>query len=189
MTLPRRRQERDWPTLPVPFFGFRVIYEELARVVGDSSLGTLPPFEFADRGKIAAALALPFQTSAGLELFPTVPAKTAVLFRGLVKNHGLRDGNKRLAVTTMSTFLLANGWIPRYTNLQLYRYALRVAKHRGNYPVAAIERWVRRNCRLMSDSDLRTLRAQNRRYLAGENLFDAAFDTEKLLAAGSSGET
>ncbi len=142
-------------------------------------MGALPPFAFADRGKILSALATPFQTNEGAELFPTVPAKAAALFKGLVKNHGLADGNKRLAVTTMSTFLLANGWIPAYTNVQLYRYALRVARHPGTYPVKAIQRWIHRNCRLMSEKDLDFLRSQNRRYWAAEgDLLAVAFDPE-----------
>jgi death-on-curing protein len=178
-----RRQERDWPTLPVTFFGFRTIYEEVARAEWDSPLGALPPLAYADQGKILSALAAPFQTADGIELYPSVPAKAAAMFRGLVKNHGLHDGNKRLAVTTMSTFLLANGWIPEYTNPQLYRYALRVARHAGNYPVKAIERWVRRNCRLVSDTDLAFLRAQNRRYWAAEaDLLAIAFDPETPVA-------
>ena len=106
----------------------------------------------------------------------------AALFRGLVKNHGLGDGNKRLAVTTMSTFLLANGWVPRYTNSQLYLYALRVAAYPGNYPVAWIERWVRRNCRLMSDAELEFLREQNRGYWrADPELLTLAFDPDAAV--------
>jgi prophage maintenance system killer protein len=170
--------------LPVPFFGFEIIYEEVARLEWDSPLGKLPPLEYADRGKILSSLAAPFQTAEGVELYPTVPAKAAALFRGLVKNHGLHDGNKRLAVTTMSTFLLANGWIPAYTNAQLYRYALRVARHEGNYPVKRVQRWIHRNCRLMSDADLAFLRSQNRGYWANDvDLLAVAFDPDFPLGA------
>jgi death-on-curing protein len=177
LSVPRRRQERDWPTLPVPFFGFQIIYEELAAIEWGGPTASLPPLAFADRGKIVAALANLFVTTEGREHYPTVPAKAAAMFRGLVKNHGLRDGNKRVAVTTMSTFLLANGWIPAYTNSQLYRYAVRVAKWEGNYSVTAIERWVRRNSRLMSDADLATVREQNLRYWEGNrDLLAVAFD-------------
>lgn len=153
----RRRQERDWPTLPVPFFAFRVIYAELATKEWSGVKGDLPALEYADRDKILSALAHPFASAGGHEVYPTVPAKASAMFRGLVKNHGLGDGNKRLAVTTMSTFLLANGWVPVYTNSQLYLYARRVARHKGNYPVGSIERWIRRNTRLMSDPELEIL--------------------------------
>jgi prophage maintenance system killer protein len=165
--------------LPVPFFGFRVIYEEIAMDEWAKTKGGLPPLEYADKAKIVSALAHPFATVGGVDVYPTVPAKAAALFRGLVKNHGLTDGNKRLAVTTMSAFLLANGWVPTYTNSQLYRYALRVARHRGNYPVAAIERWIRRHTRLTSDLNLAVLRAQNRRLLAREGIHELAFDASR----------
>lgn len=171
----RRRQERDWPTLPVPFFAFRVIYVELGMIEWAREKGGLPPLDFADKAKILSALAAPFASVGGNEVYPTVRSKAAALFRGLVKNHGLTDGNKRIAVTTMSVFLLSNGWIPTYTNPQLYRYALRVARHKGNYPVEAIESWIRRHTRLMGDGDLDILRTQNRR-IRGLHIFDIAFD-------------
>jgi death-on-curing protein len=180
--LTQRTQERDWPTLPIPFFAFREIYEELARLDWNHR-GALPPFEFTDEALILSALASPFASAGGEPAFPSVPAKAAALFRGLVKNHGLRDGNKRLAVTVLSTFLLANGWIPTYTNQQLYRYALRVARHKGNYDLRLIQRWIRRHCRLMSDGDLDILRAQNRRILRRDALVQA-FQRE-LMPAGA----
>lgn len=146
---------------------------------GGGAVASLPPLAFADKGKILSALASPFATNEGKELYPSVPAKAAAMFRGLVKNHGLQDGNKRVAVTTMSAFLLANGWIPAYTNSQLYRYAVRVARKEGNYPVEMIERWVRRNIRLMSEPDLNSLRTQNRRYWRGDfDLLALAFDVD-----------
>src|SRR4051812_43810181 len=93
------------------------------------------PWAIRDEGAIRSALAAPFQTHEGFELYPTVPSKAACLFRGLVKNHGLEKGNKRLGVFATTVFLVLNGWTPRYTNHELYRYALRVPGRNGNYPV------------------------------------------------------
>lgn len=107
---------------------------------------------------IRSALAAPFATAGGEAIYPTVPAKAACLFRGLVKNHGLVDGNKRLAATTMSVFLVLNGWMPTYTNNELYLYALRVARTKGEYQVSAIERWVRRHASRYPDEQLEKIR-------------------------------
>jgi death on curing protein len=182
-TKPRSRtQERDWPTLPIPFFAFREIYEELCREDWQE-IGDLPPFELVDGALILSALAAPFASSGGQDLHPSVPAKAAVLFRSLVKNHGLRDGNKRLAVTTMTVFLLANGWLPGYTNVQLYRYALRVAGTKGAYSVTGIDRWVRRNATLMPDGDLAMLRRQHIE-LDTPHLIEVAF-TPVLIERGA----
>jgi len=149
--------------MPISFFSFKeLIYEALATPAWKATAG-MPPFSVANEGLIISALADPFQTAGGLDLYPTVPAKAACLFRGLVKNHGLADGNKRMAVTAMSIFLLMNGWHPKYSNNQLYRYALRVAEHEGAYPVDAIERWIRRNSHLMPPDEL----AEQRQFLLG----------------------
>lgn len=160
--------------MPIPFFAFREIYNEIARHEWDD-LGALPPFELADPALVLSALAHPFASADGREVYPGVRAKAAALFRGLVKNHGLQDRNKRLAVTVLSVFLLANGWLPRYSNLQLYRYALRVARYEGNYPLPAIERWIRQNAELMNDPDLAFLRHQNTKLRRENDLFVEAF--------------
>lgn len=127
-----------------------------------------------------SALAAPYQTAAGRELYPTVPAKAACLFRGLAKNHGLVDGNKRLAVTTMTAFLRANGWEPTYSNADLIRYAIRVADHHGDYPVKTIERWIRRHAKLKPRRELMEIRwllAQLRRAQPPlEHLFNEKYD-------------
>lgn len=153
--------------VPIPFFALREIYNDIARKEWDvPDVGILPPFKMDNRDLILSALAHPFASAGGKSMYPTIPAKAAALFRGLVKNHGLGDGNKRLAVTIMSAFLLANGWLPSYSNLQLYRYALRVARKPGNYDTALIERWIRRNAKLLPDEDLASVREQNQRVYA-----------------------
>ncbi len=123
----------------------------------------MPPFEVRDAGILSAALAQPYQRFAGGGLYPTVLAKGACLFRGLIKNHPLIDGNKRVAVTTLATFLLMNGYRLTATNDQMRDYALRIARHHGEYPVAAILRWLGRHSELQSDTDLARQRAFNRR--------------------------
>lgn len=136
------------------------------------------PFSSADPDILLSALAHPFATAGGIEVYPNVPAKAAALFRGIVKGHALPDGNKRLGVTTMSVFLDINGWTPRYTNGQLYKYALRVAAHRGAYPVRWIEGWIRRHCGPSPDSERAQIRLQNQAWLEA-GLMDIAFDPDE----------
>jgi death-on-curing protein len=140
--------------MPIPFSTLRdFVYETLAAEEWKATAG-MPPFSVSNEGLIVSALAEPFQTVGGVELYPTVPAKAACLFRGLVKNHGLADGNKRMAVTALGAFLLFNGWHPAFTNTQLYRYALRVANRAGDYPVKTIEQWIRRHAHLAPPEEL-----------------------------------
>ena len=51
-----------------------------------------------DEGMLDSALANPFQSFGGEELYPSVQAKAAQLCFGIVKNHPMVDGNKRLGM-------------------------------------------------------------------------------------------
>ncbi len=60
-------------------------------------------------GGLEAALALPRQTFAEGELYPTLAAKAAILGFALIQNHPFVDGNKRVGHAAMVTFLALNG--------------------------------------------------------------------------------
>jgi death on curing protein len=62
-----------------------------------------------DRGLVESALAQPAMTFDGEELHPTIIEKAAVLAFAFAKNHGFIDGNKRIALASMHTFLQLNG--------------------------------------------------------------------------------
>lgn len=51
-----------------------------------------------DEGMLDSALANPFQSFENEELYPSVQAKAAQLCFGIVKNHPMVDGNKRLGM-------------------------------------------------------------------------------------------
>lgn len=63
-----------------------------------------------DEGMLDSSLANPFQSFGGEELYPSVQAKVAQLCFGLVKNHAMIDGNKRLGTHVMLVFLALNGY-------------------------------------------------------------------------------
>ena len=110
-----------------------------------------------------ASLAEPFQSAGGRPVYPTVRHKAAALFRNLAKSQHLVDGNKRVAVTTVTAFLRINGFQTTYTNGQLYRYALRVAAHAGNFPFHRIHAWIQRHTALSSPKEVEEDRAQNQK--------------------------
>jgi death-on-curing protein len=121
--------------------------------------GPMPRLRLDSWGLLHSALVQPFQRVGGREVYPALIPKAAVLFRGLVKNHGLVDGNKRMGVTATGLFLMVNGYQPAFTAPELRDYALEVAGHPGNYSVRKIERWLRPRAKLLSPSDLKKLRA------------------------------
>ena len=74
-----------------------------------------------------SAIENPFQAFGGEELYPTVQEKGARLGYGLIKNHCMLDGNKRVGIHTMLVFLELNGIELKYTQKELYEMVLAVA--------------------------------------------------------------
>jgi len=86
-----------------------------------------------DEGLLDSALESPFQSYGGEELYPSIQAKAARLCYGLVKNHAMQDGNKRLGVHVMLVFLAVNGYKLRYTQNELSDQILAVADGKKEY--------------------------------------------------------
>lgn len=62
-----------------------------------------------DLGLLESALASAFQTFDGKELFPSKQEKAAKIGHALVSHHAFIDGNKRIGIHVMLTFLGVNG--------------------------------------------------------------------------------
>lgn len=62
-----------------------------------------------DEGLLDSALNAPFQTFDGEYIYSTIKVKAAKLGYFLVKNHPFIDGNKRIGILVMITFLETNG--------------------------------------------------------------------------------
>jgi len=86
-----------------------------------------------DEGLLDSALESPFQSFSGTELYPSVQAKAARLCYGLVKNHAMLDGNKRIGAHTMLVFLSVNGYELTYTQKELSDLILNVADGEKGY--------------------------------------------------------
>lgn len=86
-----------------------------------------------DNGLLDSALESPFQCFGGEELYPSIQAKAARLCYGLVKNHAMLDGNKRIGAHTMLVFLALNGYELEYTQKELADLILDVADDKKEY--------------------------------------------------------
>ena len=62
-----------------------------------------------DEGLLASAIEGIYQTFDGKELYPTKEEKGARLGYSLISNHAFFDGNKRIGMFAMLTFLEVNG--------------------------------------------------------------------------------
>ena len=89
---------------------------------------------------LESAIETPFQVFAGEELYPTIQAKGIRLGYGLIKNHCMLDGNKRIGAHAMLVFFALNGIELRYTQKELYEMILTVAE--GSLDYEAMLRWV-----------------------------------------------
>lgn len=87
-----------------------------------------------------SALETPFQSFGGDELYPTIQAKAARLGYGLIKNHCMIDGNKRIGTHSMLVFLALNGIELKYMQKELYETILDVAA--GEIEYEDLLQWV-----------------------------------------------
>ena len=93
-----------------------------------------------DEGMLDSALLNPFQSFGGEELYPSIQAKAAQLCFGLVKNHAMIDGNKRLGAHVMLVFLMLNGYELIYIQEELVDIILELAA--GMKKVDDILQWI-----------------------------------------------
>ena len=80
-----------------------------------------------DLGLLESAVARPQATFAGAELYPDLYQKAAALMESLLKNHPFVDGNKRVAITAASLFMLRNGYRLEVDPQELERFTFHVA--------------------------------------------------------------
>ena len=103
----------------------RFIASEMAKEFPND---VVPDFDTRYKGRLESCIAQPFQSIDGTELYPTIIDKSAILFYLLVKNHPFFDGNKRIAVMTLNSFLIINGYSIQTTKTKLYNLAIDTAK-------------------------------------------------------------
>ena len=104
-----------------------VLHEQLIEETGGSS-------GLKDEGLLESALASPFQSFDGKDLFPSVYQKAARLGFGLASNHAFIDGNKRIGAHAMLVFLLLNGVEIEYSQEELIHLFLGIANGEKDYP-------------------------------------------------------
>ena len=93
-----------------------------------------------DFNLLESAIETPFQAFGGEELYPTIQMKGTRLGYGLIKNHCMLDGNKRIGTHTMLVFFALNGITLCYTQKELYEIILAVAE--GSLGYEAMFKWV-----------------------------------------------
>lgn len=96
-----------------------------------------------DSGLLDSALEGAFATFDGQDLYPTKEEKAARLGFTLISNHAFVDGNKRIGMYVMLTFLEVNGIHMNPSNDAVEQAGLDVASGKMDYD--ALLQWVLRN--------------------------------------------
>ena len=96
-----------------------------------------------DQALLDAALAAAFAGVADREFYPSKEEKAAKLGFDLISNHAFLDGNKRIGMYVMLTFLEANGIGVEADNEEVASVGLAVAS--GTMKYEALLDWVRKH--------------------------------------------
>ncbi len=97
-----------------------------------------------DFGLLDSALEACYATFDGKELFPSKEEKAARLGVGLVSNHAFVDGNKRIGLYVMLTFLEVNGIKLETTDNELVALGLALAQGKIGYE--ELLSWIKERC-------------------------------------------
>jgi prophage maintenance system killer protein len=106
----------------------------------------IPDFATRTPNILESCLAAPFQTFGGKFLYPAFLTRASMLFYLMIKNHPFENGNKRIAITTLLTFLFGNSkWLAADIQ-ELYNFTVWVAQSPPQFKdevVKAIEKFLR----------------------------------------------
>ena len=94
-----------------------------------------------DEALLESALENAFSGFGGQEFYPSKEEKGARLGYTLISNHAFVDGNKRIGMYVMLTFLEVNGIRLSCTNVEVVEVGLAVAS--GTMDYEALLEWVR----------------------------------------------
>lgn len=93
-----------------------------------------------DEALLESALESAFSGFGDKEFYPSKEEKGARLGYGLISNHPFVDGNKRVGVYVMLTFLEVNGIQMQYTDKDVIDIGMSVAD--GSMPYEKLVEWV-----------------------------------------------
>lgn len=88
----------------------------------------IPDFATRYPNTLESCIGQPFLTISGKALYPSIKNKAAILFYLMIKNHPFKNGNKRIAITTVLYFLAEHGKWLKMNNQELYNFAKFVAE-------------------------------------------------------------
>ena len=96
-----------------------------------------------DEGLLESAIARPYQTFGGNDLYPTVFEKAAAIAESIIINHPFVDGNKRTGFLAMLALLETESLIITASNELIYLLVIDVST--GSKSFEQIVDWLKQN--------------------------------------------
>ena len=153
---------------------------------------------------LESAVARPFMTMYGRELYVDLFDKAAVVFHGLISNHSFHNGNKRTALLSTLFFLGENNyWVDKCDDNEMFEFTRQIAAHEicshGDDELDTIKNWLEKDARRGSKGDetrrLIELRQASQRFVSSlidqGRFWDVVNSdrsiTERIIKKGSNG--
>ncbi len=96
-----------------------------------------------DIGGLESALARPFQTFGGEDLYPNIFEKAAAIGESLIMNHPFIDGNKRSGYLLMEALLRYEGYKIIASDEDLYNFVISIST--SSISFEEIVEWLKNN--------------------------------------------
>ena len=100
-------------------------------------------FGLRDEGALESALARPFQTFGGKDLYDSLFKKVAAICESIILNHPFVDGNKRTAFLAMLMILKQENMELSADENEIYSFLVSIASGKRNFET--IEEWLKEN--------------------------------------------
>lgn len=96
-----------------------------------------------DTSALESALARPFSTFDGIDLYESVFEKAAALIESILINHPFMDGNKRTGYAIMQLVLMSESFYVQQTMSVQYNFVISIAS--GQLKYEGIVEWLKTN--------------------------------------------
>ena len=96
-----------------------------------------------DEGLLESAIARPFQTFGGEDLYPTIFDKAAAIAESIIINHPFIDGNKRTGYLAMLALLEEGKTEIKVPNEDIYNFVINIST--GEIKFDQIVEWLMKN--------------------------------------------
>jgi death on curing protein len=100
-----------------------------------------------EMSSLESAIARPFQTFDGKDLYPTIFEKSAALAESLIVNHPFIDGNKRTGFLAMANLLEEDGYLLVSSQEDAYDFTIKIST--GEIKFEQIVEWLKQNTNLI----------------------------------------